>query len=91
MTYNRRLGKATATLTIPIGGGRATTSLTLSDFGLDTKIEFIVNVNVNRKTPIVNDVYEPSAGINETSDAVGVTLSAGSGTTLATEVTVLGY
>jgi len=89
--YARRLGKATATLAIPIGGGRAVTSLTLSDFGLDTKIEFIMNVGVNRKTPIVNDVYEPSAGINDTSDAVGITLAAGTGTTLQAEVTVLGY
>lgn len=79
-----------ADVTIAIGGGSATTSLSAADFGL-TKIEYIMDVEVEREVPIVNDVYAPSYGINATGDAVGITLSAGSGTTLAARVTVLGY
>jgi len=92
MSYPRRLGKAsTADLTIPIGGGRVATSVSLADLGLDSAIEAVLNVNVERKAPIVDDVYEPSAGINATADAVGTTIAAGTGTTLQAELTVLGY
>jgi len=83
--------KATsADVTIPIGGGSATVNVTASDLGL-TKIEYVVNLSVKRKAPVVNDVYAPSYGINATNDAIGITLAAGTGTTLAVEVTVLGY
>ena len=86
-----RLKKASVTVTIPIGGGRVNTSLTLTDFGLNNAIEYIINVNVIRRDPIINTVYAPSAGITLNSQAVGLTLAAGAGTTLTAEVTVLGY
>ena len=79
----------TSDLTIPIGGGSVTATLTLSDFGLSS-FDAILNVEIERKTPIVNDVYEPSYGFNSGLDAIGITLAAGTGTTLAAEVTVLG-
>jgi len=86
------LGEATTpSLTIPIGGGTITTSLTLADFGLRKEIEMIVNVKVERLPPVVQDVYTPSYGINTTLDAVGITLSAGTGTSLMVMVVVLGY
>jgi len=81
---------ASKTVTIPVGGGSATTSITLSDFGLSSKIEAILNVRITRKTPIVNDVYEPSYGITSSLDAVGLTLYAGTGTSLTVECTVFG-
>ena len=79
----------TPDITIPIGGGSATADLTLSDFGLST-FEVILDVEVERKIPIVDDVYEPSYGFNSGLDAIGITVAAGTGTTLAAEVTVLG-
>ena len=82
--------RASTTVTIPIGGGSATASLTLSNFGLTKKIEVLLSVVVRRQTPIVSDVYAPSAGINASLDAVGLTVYAGSGTTLAVDVTVMG-
>jgi len=77
-------------VTIPVGGGSATASISLSSFGLTSKIEAILSVNVKRQAPVVNDVYAPSVGINATQDAVGITLAAGTGTTLLAEITVLG-
>ena len=82
--------KASVTVTIPIGGGLVTTSLSAADFGL-TKIERILDVVVHREAPVVPDVYAPSYGINATSDGVGITLGGGTGTTLRVEVTVSGY
>ena len=90
MSYERVIRSAkSGDVTIPIGGGSATVSLTLSDFNL-SRFEVILNVKVERKAPIVNDVYEPSYGFNATGDAIGLTLAAGTGTTLVAEVTVLG-
>ena len=76
-------------VTIPIGGGSATVSLSAADFNL-SKIGYILDLEVERKAPIVNDVYAPSYGINATGDGVGVTLAAASGTTLSVNVMVLG-
>jgi len=91
-SYPRRIAKAsTAELTIPIGGGRVTATLTLADFGLATKIEALISIMVIRKAPVVDDVYEPSGGINATADAIGLTLAAGTGTTLIAEASVVGY
>jgi len=84
------VGSASLTLTIPIGGGRATGSISLASFGLDTKIEYILDVRIDRKTPIVNDVYEPSYGIVDNT-VVGITVAAGTGTTLTANVLVIGY
>jgi len=68
------------TVTIPIGGGSATASIakpaTLTGIGA------ILSFEVVREVPIVDDVYEASYGINASGDAVGVTLAAGTGTTL---------
>jgi hypothetical protein len=87
----RSLAKATSSdVTIPIGGGSATSSLTTSDFGL-RKIETIVHVRVIRKAPVVNDVYEPSAWVEPDGSAIGLSLFAGTGTTLAAEVVVAGF
>jgi len=90
MAYERRLGQAkTGSLTIPIGGGRAEASITLSDLGFDSKTEYVIDVRVERLAPIVNDVYEPSYGISD--NTVGLTLFAGTGTTLRADVLALGY
>jgi len=85
----RVIRKATTPdLTIPIGGGRATSSLAPADFGLSL-IEAIINVKVIRKEPIADTVYEPDVGI-ATDGVIGITLFAAQGTTLAAEVTVIG-
>ncbi|MHC1572237.1 MAG: hypothetical protein ACXQTL_05760 [Methanosarcinales archaeon] len=90
MSYERVIRSAkTSDLTIPIGGGIVTASLSLADFGL-SRFEVILNVRAIRKEPVVGDVYEPSVGFNATGDAIGLTLAAGTGTTLAAEVDVLG-
>lgn len=60
----------TADLTIPIGGGQATTSISPSDMGV-SKIETIISI----KAP---------DGI------IGLTLAAGTGTTLVAEVLAIG-
>lgn len=52
MAYERRLGQAkTGSLTIPIGGGRAEASITLSDLGFDSKTEYVIDVRVERLAP----------------------------------------
>lgn len=81
----------TPDLTIPIGGGSATASVTIADLGLSTRIEWVVDVEVERRAPVVNDVYAPSYGVNATGDAIGLTVAAGTGTTLAVRVVALGY
>jgi len=90
MSYPRRFRLLTSgVVTIPIGGGRVTTTVSKpADF---TRIEFILHVNVKRLSPEVDDVYEPSVGINATQDAVGLTLVAGTGTTLQAEIGIIGY
>ena len=80
-----------ADVTIPIGGGSGTTSITITDLGLSTRIDYILNLEVERRVPIVNDVYAASYGLNAAADAVGITLAAGTGTTLAAKASVLGY
>ena len=80
----------TADITIPIGGGSATVSLTTADFGLSSRIDYILDLKVEREVPIVDDVYAPSYGINATGDAIGITLAAGTGTTLRAAAVVLG-
>jgi len=80
---------ASLTLTIPIGGGRVTGTRTLADFGLNKKIEYIIDVEIDRGSPIVNDVYEPSYGITP-ANTVGITLAAGTGTTLTANILVMG-
>ena len=80
----------TLTFTIPVGGGSATGSISLSNFGLKSKIEGILNVKIKRQAPVTNDVYMPEYGINSSQNAVGITLYAGTGTTLIAEVTVFG-
>jgi len=82
---------ATGDLTIPIGGGSVTASVTIADLGLASKIELLIGTNILRKVPIVDDVYAPSAGINTTLDAIGITVAAGTGTTLVAEVVAVGY
>jgi len=90
MSYPRVIKKAsTGLLTIPIGGGSVTASLTTTDLGLSS-LELILNVRVIRHDPVVNDVYEPSYGFNASGDAVGITVAAGTGTTLEAEALVLG-
>jgi len=92
MAYERRLGQATTgDLTIPLNGGSVTTSIALSDFGLDSKIEMLVQVNIARKEPVVDNVFAPSAGPNASNDAIGLTVAAGQGTTLSATCTALGY
>jgi hypothetical protein len=87
----RCLAKATTpNLTIPIGGGSAATTLSAGDFGL-RKIEAVIHVNVIRGEPIVNDVYTPTSWVSSDGLAAGVSLFAGTGTTLAGEITVLGF
>ena len=81
--------KATLTFTIPIGGGSATGSIDAATFGVST-IDYIVNFSVNRKDPVVNDVYQASYGLNAGADAIGITLAAGTGTTLEAEVEIIG-
>jgi len=81
---------ASATVTIPIGGGSATASLTLADFNLSYKIEAILHIGVRRQAPIVSDVYSPEGGINAAGNAIGLTLYAGTGTTLSVDAIVAG-
>jgi len=80
------------TVTIPIGGGSVTTSLTTSDLGLDTpKIKYILNFRIVKSDPPTTDIYAPQYGINASEDAVGITLAAAVGTTLTFEVRAAGY
>jgi len=80
----------TADITMPLAGGIVTTSIDAASFGL-TKIQEIIDLRIKREAPVIAAVYEPSYGINETGDAIGVTLATGTGTTLKVEATVLGY
>jgi len=75
---------ASATLTIPIGGGSVTGSITAADLGLSS-IDYVVSLRVKREVPIVDDVYQVSYGLNAGLDAVGITVAAGTGTTLTVE------
>jgi len=82
-------GAYSPAITIPIGGGIVTVSISASSFGL-SKLLHVLDCRVYRAAPVVPDVYAPSYGVNATGDAVGITLAAGSGTTLYTYVVVLG-
>ena len=77
------------TVTIPIGGGSVTAVIdkptTL------TKIGAILTFTVKREAPIVDDVYEASYGITPAGDAIGLTLSAGTGTTLTAEALMMEF
>lgn len=89
MAYERRLSTSQTTVTIPIGGGAVATSVAKpADF---TKLELVLNVRAVSTDPDVSDIYAPRYGINDTLDAVGITLSSASGTTLTSELTTLGY
>jgi len=79
--------KATASVTIPIGGGTATYEMTAAALGLDTgRVTAILNVRVYQSDPETYLIYEPRYGINAAENAVGLTLAAGIGTTLSFEV-----
>jgi len=82
-----KTASGSVTVTIPIGGGSATASISKpADL---SKIGAILTFRVRREAPIVNDVYDPSFGINASQDAVGITLAAGTGTTLTAEALML--
>jgi len=80
----------TLLFTIPVGGGSTTGTIDINNFGLNYKIEGILDVKITRQTPKTDLVYEPEYGINSSQNAVGLTLYAGAGTTLLAQVTVFG-
>jgi len=80
---------ASRTVTVPIGGGTVLVTITAADLGF-ARVDCVLNLRVERLAPVVPDVYSPSYGINATSDAVGITISAGTGTTLRVTVEALG-
>lgn len=81
----------TSAVNIAIGGGSAKTTVTTTNLGLNIKIQAILNVVVERQSPETDDVYVPQYGINTSEDAIGLTLYAGSGTSLAATVSAIGY
>jgi len=80
---------ASKTVTIPIGGGTVLVDITAAEFGF-TRVDVVLDLRVARLPPVVPDVYLPSYGVNATNDAIGITISAGTGTTLRIGVAALG-
>ena len=72
----------TASVTIPIGGGSVPVNITLA--GLSS-IRYLVRVSIVGIDPDTADIYEPR-GVKVDGNVVGMTLAAGTGTTLTAEV-----
>jgi hypothetical protein len=95
---DERLGKysdsniktVSKTFTIPIGGGEAYNTYTITDFGFTATIDAVLAVRIIRQVPVVDNVYVPSYAIDSTSTKVGITLAAGTGTTLTAELMAYG-
>jgi len=78
---------ASGTVTIPIGGGNAALNITVTAFSV---IDYVLDVKITAANPDVDDIYHPR-GIKVTGNVVGLTLAAGTGTTLTVEVAVSGH
>jgi len=68
----------TNTATIPIGGGSAAITVTLSNL---SSIDYITNIQITNADPDTQDIRAPM-GMKVDSNVVGLTLTAGIGTTL---------
>ena len=79
--------KASGSVTIPIGGGSAPVNITLAN--LDS-IVYLCAIKITLADPDVADIYTPRGPV-VTDNIVGMTLAAGTGTTLTAEVEALGH
>jgi len=76
--YPHSKDSATNSVTIPLGGGSAAITVTLS--GLSS-IDYVTNIQVTNIDPDTQDIYSPR-GMKVDGNVVGMTLAAGTGTTL---------
>ncbi|MDI6905404.1 MAG: hypothetical protein QMD13_07990 [Candidatus Bathyarchaeia archaeon] len=79
------LDRATDTLTIPIGGGFASKTLTFTKI---TDIAYIIAINVLGSSPKIGNINVPQINIED--NTIGLTIYAGTGTTLTVEALALG-
>lgn len=75
------------TLTIPVGGGSASKTFAVAEFGV---VELILNVRITDTNPKTGNIYYPQVWLNG-GNVVGVSLGGTVGTTVSLEVDVLGY
>jgi len=80
-------------VTVPIGGGGVGVTFSKSDFGFDRAIECVVSVRIAGMDPDVTDVMEPvcpAVGTTLGAEVVGLTVGAGTGTTLTVMMLAMG-
>ena len=81
------IGGMTISLTVPIGGGRVATAINASQLGLNV-IDAIISVRIIEANPPIDNIYVPQVSIN--GNVVGITVTAGAGTTVNVEILAMG-
>jgi hypothetical protein len=79
---NTTLRTANGQAVVPVGGGTVNFSIAASAFGFTRFIEGGTDIAISTMSPVVQNISQPVFGLIGTSLALGVTLGAGTGTTL---------